>query len=80
MNIDINILSFQCLLFNSVILNAEHKDKEEIQLFISACIFISFLLIYNQFYYSHPIQIILRVIPSISIMTILICTTFYTEK
>lgn len=30
MNIDINILSVQCLLFNSVILNAEHKDKEEI--------------------------------------------------
>lgn len=30
MNIDINILSFQCLLLNIVILNAEHKDKEEI--------------------------------------------------
>lgn len=30
MNIDIHILSVQGLLFNSVILNAEHTDKKEI--------------------------------------------------
>lgn len=44
MNITNNILSVQGLLFNSVILYAEHKDKKEILLCISAHMFIRFLI------------------------------------
>lgn len=53
MNIDIYNLIVQGLLFNSVISYAEHKDEKDTYLFISVRIFISFFLIYNQFYYWH---------------------------